>query len=440
MSTLARENKAEYPPLFCWVTVQAVQNPILGFSYIDQQAGPSVKGTPLQGEPTLEDAKRAVESPVVTVRMGTFPSSPLTADQIKSLCLPSPPPWYLEFFDDGTLALFTESGARTGLIRSPSLPWYLKVKRTGVPAIQVVSIEGERQPDDTKRSTLTAGVLRFLRKAPHVGVPRERLLRQSSPMPRESLDEVTARGRLIAQLDRIAAWGTDAVNAIGPDTRLLGYYIPHRQRDRWCVAFGRMSEDGAAFMTAYEALGNGPYGWPFDVHVHDPVREDRGWLKSAGQAIAVSLKQPVFSSAVDAYNCVVVPEFDGSNSVYWYPASRTPGITLLGADFRVAVSRAGEAAVEPYHKTLLRSAPGGAIVAHTHLLVQAPVPLDVSYVLMKRPPSPSLIICEFWSYFVARDGTLITLDLDREASIDDKLIEMIETAVTNAKQDHMHPI
>jgi len=195
-----------------------------------------------------------------------------------------------------------------------------------------------------------------------------------------------------------------------------------------------MAEDGAAFLTAYEAVGTGPYGWPFDVHVYDPPREDRGWLCNAGNAITISLEQPVFSSAVDAYNCVVVPESDGSNSVYRYPGSRTPRVILLGADFRVTVSTTGEAMVEPYHKTLLRSEPGGAILAHTHLLVQRPVPLDVSYVLTGRPPNPSLIICEHWSYFVDCDGMLMALDLDRHAAIDGKLIAMIGTAVKNAKR------
>lgn len=430
-STEGREIKASCPPLFSWVTVRAVQNPMLGFAYIDREAGPSVKGTPLQGQATLEDAKRAVESPLVTVRMGSFPFTVLTGDEIASLCLPSAPPWYLEFFDDGTYGLFENLA---GPSYRSSLPAYLKVTPTGASTVRAIPVGGVPLLDDVKKPTFTGRVLRLLGKTPDTGSEADTPRRQPHPVPRETLAEITERGRLIAQLDRIAAWGTDAVNAISPDTRLLGYYIPYRHDDRWCIAFGRMAEDGTAFRTAYEAVGSGPYGWPFDVAVCDPPREDRGWLCSAANAITLSLRQPVFSSAVEAYNCVVVPESDGSNSVYWYPGSRTPGIALLGADFRVAVSTTGEATVETYHNTLLRSEPGGDILAHTHVLVQHPVPIDVAYVLMRRPPGTSLIICEHWSYFVDRDGTIVALDLDRNAAIDGQLVEVIEDAIRSAKE------
>ena len=117
-------------------------------------------------------------------------------------------------------------------------------------------------------------------------------------MTRTELTQVSARGRLIAQLDQVAAWGTDALDAIEPDKTVMRFYIAYYRGDQWRVAFGRISEDGSAFLTAYEAVATSRFGWPFDVMAFTPPREDTSWLREAGTAIAVSLKQPIFSSGV----------------------------------------------------------------------------------------------------------------------------------------------
>ena len=85
-----------------WVQVRlSLTEILLGFTYEDASAGPSVKGVIVQPESVAEDARRAVEKPDHTVRLavpGAFPVTPLPPGTITRLGLPIRPPWLEEYY------------------------------------------------------------------------------------------------------------------------------------------------------------------------------------------------------------------------------------------------------------------------------------------------------------------------------------------------------
>ena len=71
----------------------------LAFTYVDPSAGPSAKGIEAPRGLTAKQAKQAADAPDHTVRLSPkgFPTTPLTAAEVKELKLPATPTW-LSFF------------------------------------------------------------------------------------------------------------------------------------------------------------------------------------------------------------------------------------------------------------------------------------------------------------------------------------------------------
>ena len=71
----------------------------LAFTYVDSSAGPSAKGIVAPKGLTTKQAKQAADAPDHTVRLSPpgFPTTPLTAAEVKALKLPATPEW-LSFF------------------------------------------------------------------------------------------------------------------------------------------------------------------------------------------------------------------------------------------------------------------------------------------------------------------------------------------------------
>jgi hypothetical protein len=223
--------------------------------------------------------------------------------------------------------------------------------------------------------------------------------------------EVSKTGTQIAKLDHAAWVGTDAVHACKPDPSRMQFYIAYQDGDVWRVAFGLLSDDEACFLTAYEAYGDIAKAKPFNVDKFEEPRQDEGWLLQACLAIQASRKVFPFHPAAENYAYVALPEVDGSASVYWYPATTNPKIRLLGADGVVHVRGKEDIEVVQYHKNLMQQPRHDpqSMQAHTHMLIQEPVPLDVSYVMMGRPPEPSFVVCKNQTYLIWKDGSIVEL-------------------------------
>jgi hypothetical protein len=110
-----------------WVQIHVRDEIMLAFTYQDEQAGPSAKGTIVRPESLAEDARRAAERPDQTVRLerSFFPMTELPPDAIARLGLPAEPEW-MSFFGGGTPQPWRSDPALAGRFH-PDLPDDLEV-------------------------------------------------------------------------------------------------------------------------------------------------------------------------------------------------------------------------------------------------------------------------------------------------------------------------
>ena len=83
-----------------WVRVSVRNSTILGFAYVDRDAGPSIKGRAVRDPITPDQVTRVLNEPNATVRPAGFaiPMVVLTDEETRALGLPSPPDWYVRFY------------------------------------------------------------------------------------------------------------------------------------------------------------------------------------------------------------------------------------------------------------------------------------------------------------------------------------------------------
>src|SRR5262245_28591219 len=81
-------------PAGAWVRLEIPGQPVIvGFTYVDQQAGFSAQGWKVEGA-GLDQSSRII----VRLPMPGVPWRPLEADEVRSLGLESPPSWVAEFY------------------------------------------------------------------------------------------------------------------------------------------------------------------------------------------------------------------------------------------------------------------------------------------------------------------------------------------------------
>lgn len=230
------------------------------------------------------------------------------------------------------------------------------------------------------------------------------------------LDQITARGRALAEYD-FAAWhATDAVEALKPADGTITRYIARPSPKGWAAVFATLSAQRDTFFVAYEALRSaqtGPFeGFTASRH-QDPVA-DVGYYARAARAIDTATKD--FGPVTRSYNSAVLPRPDSSWYVYLMPAQTVAGVFPLGADVRYLVSPDGRTIREKrrMHNSVIefsqrRPPPSGAaMVAGTHTAVLADIPedTDVFHVLVRTPRIPEYIMTDHFIYRVETDGTI----------------------------------
>lgn len=231
--------------------------------------------------------------------------------------------------------------------------------------------------------------------------------KRETPAPQAELDEMTERGRQLAEYD-VAAWhATDAVMALSPPEGSVARYIARKTEAVWTVAFGRFNEKRDRFLVVYEAT-QGATPAEFKVQKHDPPKEDADFYLTAARAIDAALAD--FRGADRPYNVAALPSKSGQVYVYVVPAQTKQGVYPHGGDVRYLVSRDGAKIVEKrqMHRTILElevdpKMEGGF---HTAIVDNAPEDTDVFYVLARKPPAPEFIMTEKFLYHVETDGTI----------------------------------
>ena len=118
--------------------------------------------------------------------------------------------------------------------------------------------------------------------------PASSLAAQVAPPTRDSLDAVTLRGRMLAAYDYAAWHATDAVVAHRPGAGEVTGYIAQPRDGVWVVSFGRMSDDGQAYLVAYEARQDATKPDSFVVTHHTPPRAGSAAVERAARALDVA--------------------------------------------------------------------------------------------------------------------------------------------------------
>ena len=99
-----------------------------------------------------------------------------------------------------------------------------------------------------------------------------------TPPTADSLAGITQRGRILAAYDYAAWHATDAVLARRPAQGEIRGYVALLRDGEWVVSFGRMSDDGQAFLAAYDAQRSSSQPDSFEVTHHVPPRRETGDL------------------------------------------------------------------------------------------------------------------------------------------------------------------
>ncbi|HLJ57193.1 MAG TPA: hypothetical protein VKT77_19310, partial [Chthonomonadaceae bacterium] len=104
-----------------------------------------------------------------------------------------------------------------------------------------------------------------------------------------ALEAVTARGRLLAQYDRAAAFASDAVQGASPPAGSVHRYIAVQDKAGWKVLFGRLDTPKRAFQVAYEATAKDASLRAFAVKANEPPAAAAGFPLAAAKAIDLAL-------------------------------------------------------------------------------------------------------------------------------------------------------
>src|SRR5688572_22980521 len=236
-----------------------------------------------------------------------------------------------------------------------------------------------------------------------------------TPPTADSLASITQRGRTLAAYDYAAWHATDAVMALRPGPGEIRGYVALLRDGEWVVSFGRMSDDGQAFLAAYEAQRSASQPDSFEVTRHMPPRRETGDLARAGRAIDIA--RAAFGRATRPYNAAVLPADDDEWFVYLMPAQTRAGIYPLGGDVRFHVSADGREirgrrklhnVINEFDMRAETTRKDQNLVAgmQTAVLDNLPEDTDVFHVLVRQPRVAQYVATDLFVYRIETSGEI----------------------------------
>lgn len=237
--------------------------------------------------------------------------------------------------------------------------------------------------------------------------------RASAPPSIDSLAAVTERGRALAEYDRVAWLGGDAMTSLSLPPDEIRRLIARPVGESWEVAAGTLSERGDTLRVAYLSTP-GMQGDQWASTWFDPPRRDTGYFARAARAIESAVAMFV-RPARRPYVATVIPTDDASGwFVYLYPAPTADGRWPLGGDARFRVSADGRVVIESkrLHESIKEySARSSATLGETARTASPanglmPEDTDVFHVLQRRPAMPALMSIGRFRYRIDVDGSI----------------------------------
>jgi hypothetical protein len=235
------------------------------------------------------------------------------------------------------------------------------------------------------------------------------------PPSQDSLDHITARGRLMYEYDQVAWHGTDAMMKLrqslnDPITARTAVYVVERTTTGWRFLNGSFNTAKDTFFVAYEATRS-TSDTTMTAHAVRPARPETG--SALFVVRATTLARETFGPVQRQYNSIVIPANNGKWLVYVLPASSNAG-WILGADARYHISADGRTVLESRrlhngvitYPTIRSNQPAPTSGAHSNVRDNIPEDTDVFLVLTRTPHIPELIVTDAFVYVVGADGRI----------------------------------
>ena len=232
------------------------------------------------------------------------------------------------------------------------------------------------------------------------------------PPSTDTLAAISRRGRALAVRDSIAWLGAAAMTSLSFPVDSIRRLIVRHSDDRWEVASGTLSDDGAAYRIAEIATPGIQATWASTLF--DPPEPDTDYFANAARAIEASIAM-FHRPEGRPYIATAIPADDGPWwLVYLYPSPTTTGSWPRGSDMRCRVSGDGRVIIEArqLHDSIteysVRTArPANALISRDPVVSgDTPEDTDVFHVLQRRPAIPELMLAGKYRYRIDVDGSI----------------------------------
>jgi hypothetical protein len=241
-------------------------------------------------------------------------------------------------------------------------------------------------------------------------------------LPREVLDSITARGKLLAEYDFASWYATDAVLAAQPRSGLIEGYLARQKPDGlWEVVFGKLSVRRDTFYVAFRALQREAGSQLYTTYEMRPPAAEQGYFLLAARALYVTRDD--FGPKTRPYTATVAQiAGNGEWYVYYIPGPRDNRVWLSGGDIRYRVSADGRTITEkrPLHNatneflappTKVDSSTLDASLA-TIVRDDRPEDTDVFQVLVRQPRVRGLFVSRSYYFVIDTTGRIMAYDRD----------------------------
>ena len=223
-----------------------------------------------------------------------------------------------------------------------------------------------------------------------------------------SFKALTTWGRWLYAYDAACRVATDTVMASHPDSSRLGVYVAVQVGAQWVVAFGRI--DSAHFGMTYEVILDSTNHVTAFVSYSPPlVAPDV--LSRAARAFRTGTR--AFGLPSHPFNPIILPQANGTWTVYFVPAETSSDSVYIGGDLRYTISADGLSMIDTtrFHATLIvmPKPPANAALPglmHSHALIAMPCETDVFYVLRQKPRVRQYVRAGNRAYAIEPDGEI----------------------------------
>ena len=288
-------------------------------------------------------------------------------------------------------------------------------------------IDADTKPGNRDRIVLAKFVALLLTVVPAIASaqqsPHWRTADNVAEFPRDQLDAITARGRIMAAYDLVSWHATDAIVALQPRADLIEGYLARQKPDGlWEVVFGRLNPQSDSFAIAFRAVQKTADATTFTTYEMRPPSRDGDYFARAARALY--LCRADFGPVSRPYNAMVIPVAGQAEWwVYFVPAPTVTGVWPHGGDIRYRVTADGRSIQERHrmHYTVLEAAvprsdsASVAALTHTAILDDRPEDSDVFLVLTRQPRVPEVVVSK--SYYFAVDTTGHIVAYKRDTTI-----------------------